>query len=62
MSARAGNLVNEVHTLASRYHWAERDILTLRLHRRRAYLALIEQEADRALVAGLLGAEDARRT
>jgi len=62
MSARAGNLVAEIHTLAGRYHWAERDILALRLNRRRAYLALMEQEADRALVAGLLGTEDGRRT
>lgn len=62
MSARAGNLVAEIHTLASRYHWTERDILALRLNRRRAYLALIEQEADRALVAGLLEGEDARWT
>jgi hypothetical protein len=62
MSARAGNLIAEIHILAGRYHWAERDILALRLHRRRAYLALMEQEADRALVAGILGADDARRT
>lgn len=62
MSARADNLVAEIHALASRYHWAERDILALRLNRRRAYLALMAQEADRALVAGLLGADDARRT
>ncbi|ATB39024.1 hypothetical protein CYFUS_004463 [Cystobacter fuscus] len=36
-------LLEEVHTLASAYHWSERDILALPLHRRRQYLRLVER-------------------
>ncbi|QSQ22762.1 hypothetical protein JY651_48015 [Pyxidicoccus parkwayensis] len=38
-------LLEEVHTLASRYHWSERDILALPRHRRRKYLRLVERDA-----------------
>ena len=36
-----GQLLREIHALASTYHWRERDILGLRRDRRRAYLALL---------------------
>lgn len=38
-------LLEEVHTLASVYHWSERDILALPRHRRRQYLRLVERDA-----------------
>jgi hypothetical protein len=38
-------LLEEVHTLASVYHWSERDILALPRHRRRQYLRLVERTA-----------------
>ncbi|NPC45829.1 hypothetical protein D7X99_13100 [Corallococcus sp. AB032C] len=38
-------LLEEVHTLASTYHWSERDILALPRHRRRRYLRLVERGA-----------------
>jgi hypothetical protein len=39
------SLVREVHRLATRYGWSEEDVLTLPRWRRRAYLALIDEEA-----------------
>lgn len=42
------NLLQEVHLLASTYHWSERDILDLPHKRRRHYLELIDQ--NRGLV------------
>lgn len=41
-------LLEEVHTLASTYHWSERDILALPRHRRRQYLRLVERDAGLA--------------
>ena len=41
MTARSGDLLREVHSLAFYYHWSESDILSLRRDRRRAYLALL---------------------
>jgi len=51
LSERAGRLLRNVHRLARAYHWAERDILSLTLDRRLAYLLLLEEEADAALLA-----------
>jgi hypothetical protein len=42
-----------VHRLARAYHWSERDILSLPLDRRFAYLLLLEQEADALLLPEL---------
>ena len=39
-------LLRAVHSLASRYHWSEGEILALPEWRRAQYLALIEQEQD----------------
>lgn len=44
-----------MHQLALAYHWSERDILGLTLHRRQAYLLLLEEDADAALIRGLTG-------
>lgn len=41
IDAWAGRLLREVHTLASAYGWAERDILALGARRRRRYLDLV---------------------
>ena len=37
-----GSLLQEVHTLASNYHWSERDILDMPAARRAMYLKLID--------------------
>jgi hypothetical protein len=39
-----GDLFAEIHTLASVYHWSERQILHLPRDRRQLYLALIDRE------------------
>ena len=39
----AEDILREVHLLASRYHWSERDVLTLPGPRRRAYCQLCEE-------------------
>lgn len=39
-----GNLYEEVHHLASHYHWSEEDILALTRDRRRLYIDLIDKE------------------
>lgn len=41
ISAGARYLLNEVHLIASVYHWAEEDILAMPAERRRAYAELI---------------------
>jgi hypothetical protein len=46
-------LLREVHRLARAYHWSERDILSLPLKRRLAYLLLLEEESDAMLLAEL---------
>jgi hypothetical protein len=43
LDARAADLVWEVHTLASRYHWSEADILAMTSARRRTYLDLLDR-------------------
>ena len=45
------NLLRDFHVLASHYHWTEGEILRLTLSRRAAYLGLIEEQRDAALVA-----------
>jgi hypothetical protein len=42
--ARARRLEREVHVLASRYGWSEREIVALAPHRRARYLELVELE------------------
>lgn len=42
--ARASGVMEEVHVLASAYHWSEREILALPLSRRRKYLRLVERD------------------
>ena len=41
VDAWAGRILREVHTLASAYRWAERDILTLSPRRRQLYLEMV---------------------
>lgn len=41
MQARAQRLLDEVHLIASTYHWAEEAILAMPVERRQAYLARI---------------------
>jgi hypothetical protein len=43
-------LIDDVHTLATTYHWSESDVLGLPLQRRIAYLTRIDADCDRALV------------
>jgi len=38
-------LYEELHLIASRYHWSEADILRLATSKRRRYLRLIESRA-----------------
>lgn len=42
---RPGTLHQEIHRIASAYHWPERDILSLPRQRRQRYLALIARDA-----------------
>jgi hypothetical protein len=53
LSARARGLLRDVYRLARACHWSERDIFSLTLERRVAYLLLLEEEADAALLEGL---------
>lgn len=46
-------MLEDIHRLATRYHWSEDAILRLPLRRRLAYLQLIDVDDTRALVAGL---------
>jgi hypothetical protein len=46
-------MLEDVHRLATRYHWSEEAILRLPLRRRGAYLRLIDRDDTRALVAEL---------
>lgn len=50
---RLGGLFQEVHRIAARYHWAERDILALAWRRRQRYLAIIEKESAEAFLEEL---------
>jgi hypothetical protein len=42
LAGRAGQLLSDVHRLATHYHWSERDILGLKRARRQSYLQLID--------------------
>jgi hypothetical protein len=53
LSARARTLLRDVYRLARACHWTERDILSLKLDRRLAYMLLLEEETDAALLADL---------
>jgi hypothetical protein len=53
LSERALGLLRDVFRLARACHWSERDILSLTVGRRLAYLLLLEEEADAALLAEL---------
>jgi hypothetical protein len=55
MKLRSEQLLKEVLIMARQFHWSEKDILRLRMQRRRAYLTLLEQEADAMLMAELRG-------
>ena len=44
----AGGLLQEIHILASAYHWSEAEILALPLKRRRSYLDLIDRSRGMA--------------
>jgi hypothetical protein len=57
LNARAHNLLRDVYRLARACHWTERDILSLTLDRRLAYLLLLEEESDAALLADLRAGE-----
>lgn len=43
LGAAGGGLFLDVHTLASVYHWSEREILAMPRERRRLYLSLVDQ-------------------
>jgi hypothetical protein len=53
LSDRARGLLHDVYRLARAFHWAERDILSLALERRLAYMLLLEEEADASMLADL---------
>jgi len=38
-------LYKEIHTLASRYHWSEKEILSMPTQKRKTYLKLIVDES-----------------
>lgn len=41
-------IFDDIHVLASRYHWSQREILSLPRARRKRYLSLIDRERGRA--------------
>ncbi len=45
MDLGAGTIFDDIHTLASTYHWSEADILALPRDRRYRYLRMIERDA-----------------
>jgi len=47
ITRKTQSLDEDIHTLASHYHWSERDILGLARTRRKRYLQLIERSAGR---------------
>ena len=53
MTTRGRRMLEDIHRLASRYHWSEDAILRLPLRRRLAYLQLIDVDDTRTLMAGL---------
>ncbi len=52
---RRDGLFPEVHRIATRYHWAERDILALSWARRRRYLTHIESDSAASILDELSG-------
>lgn len=46
-------MLQDVHRLATRYHWSEDQILRLRIPRRAEYLAILDAEDDRRLFDAL---------
>jgi hypothetical protein len=46
LERRQRGMLREVHRLASRYGWTEREVMALPEHRRRAYLEMIDSEAS----------------
>ncbi|MFK7868726.1 MAG: hypothetical protein AB8B58_05745 [Roseobacter sp.] len=42
LAGHGGDILQDVHVLASKYHWPEADILALPRARRKAYLAMID--------------------
>jgi hypothetical protein len=53
LSDRARGLLRDVFRLSRACHWTERDILSLTLERRLAYMLLLEEEADAVLLGDL---------
>lgn len=53
MRQRRHRLLQDVHRLASRYHWSEAELFSLPLPRREAYLGLIDAEHEREMLAAL---------
>ena len=52
LTSSAEQLLREVHAIALRYHWSERDIFGLDVRRRRAYLdLLVESEQPAGAIA-----------
>lgn len=52
---RLPGLYHQIHRIAGRYHWAERDILALSLHRRSRYLAILDAESAASIFDDLGG-------
>lgn len=46
-------MLEDVHSIATRYHWSEEAILRLALRRRAAYLELIRADDERSLFEAL---------
>jgi hypothetical protein len=59
LTQRARGLLRDVYRLARACHWTERDILSLTLERRLAYMLLLEEESDAVLLADLGAGEPA---
>jgi hypothetical protein len=55
LSGRAKRLLRDVHQLARAYGWSEAAIVSLPLDRRLAYLLLVEEDSDAALLADVRG-------
>lgn len=50
LRAHSTTLLDDVHALATTYHWSESEVLRLPLGRRLAYLSRIDADRDRGLV------------
>lgn len=46
-------LFRDVHRLAKTYHWSEPEILRLERPRRQRYLALLDEEENTQILAGM---------